>query len=86
MANNTKTREYHTPMHAGGTAAGNEIDYAIYRRSTSEPLDTLSLHVLARAYRTAWCVMFNCDPHGRHAIESLDLVIKFHRTTKRGGG
>ena len=82
MADNTKAREYHVPMHPEGTTAGNEIDYALYRRSTSETLDTLSLHVLARAYRTAWCVMFNCDPHGRHAIESLDLVIDFRGLTR----
>ena len=83
MANSTKAREYHTPMRAGLPAAG--IDYTLYRRSTSEPLDGLSLHVLARAYRTAWCVMFNCDPHGRHAIDSLDLVIEFHRRTTTHG-
>ena len=51
--------------------------YAIFSVSGMEPLDTLELHVLARAYRAAWRAMYARDPNDRHVIASLDLMIVF---------
>ena len=59
--------------------AESESDYVIFRHSDLETLDTVSLHVLARAYRTAWRVLYGCEPWGRHAIKSLDLLIEFRQ-------
>ena len=42
-----------------------------------EPLDTLEMHVLARAYRAAWRSLHARDPVSRHVIESLDVMIVF---------
>ena len=42
-----------------------------------EPLDTLEMHVLARAYRAAWRSLHACDPVSRHVIESLDVMFVF---------
>jgi hypothetical protein len=51
--------------------------YSIFRRSSREPLDTLEMHVLARAYRAAWRSIHARDPVNAHPIESLDLMIVF---------
>jgi hypothetical protein len=53
--------------------------YTIFRCSTGEPLDTLSMHVLARDYRTAWRALYFCNPVGRHVIEGLDVLIEFRQ-------
>jgi len=42
-----------------------------------EPLDTLELHVLARAYRAAWRSIHAGDPMGWHVIDSLHVMIVF---------
>ena len=42
-----------------------------------EPLDTLEMHVLARAYRAAWRSLHARDPVSRHVIEGLDVMIVF---------
>ena len=51
--------------------------YAIYSVSDMEPLDTVELHVLARAYRAAWRSMHARDPEDRHVIAGLDVMIVF---------
>lgn len=51
--------------------------YSIYSVSGMEPLDTLELHVLARAYRAAWRAMYARDPEDRHVIASLEVMIVF---------
>lgn len=53
------------------------MDYAIYTRSSGEPLNTVEMHVLARAYHTAWRTLFARDPVGAHSIEALDLLLVF---------
>ena len=52
-------------------------EHSIYSWSSMEPLDTLEMHVLARAYRAAWRSLHACDPVSRHVIESLDVMIDF---------
>jgi hypothetical protein len=50
---------------------------AIFTHSTGEPLDTVDMHVLARAYRTAWRSLFASDPVGPHVIAALDVLFVF---------
>ena len=42
-----------------------------------ESLDTLEMHVLARAYRAAWRSLHARDPVSMHVIEGLDVMIVF---------
>ncbi|HEU5284290.1 MAG TPA: HD domain-containing protein [Burkholderiales bacterium] len=55
------------------------MHYTLYSRSTREPIDTVEMHVLAKAYRTAWRSMWAGDPAGPHALGALDLIIDFGR-------
>ncbi len=52
-------------------------EHSIYSWSSMEPLDTLEMHVLARAYRAAWRSLHARDPVSRHVIENLDVMIVF---------
>lgn len=52
-------------------------EHSIYSVPGMEPLDTLELHVLARAYRAAWRSLHARDPVGRHVIENLEVMIVF---------
>jgi hypothetical protein len=54
-----------------------QLEHSIYSWSSREPLDTLELHVLARAYRAAWRSLYARDPVNRHVIESLDVMFDF---------
>lgn len=60
-----------------GADAGFEADYSIFSHSTGEPLHTVEMHVLARAYRAAWRSLFASDPAGPHVIAALDLLLVF---------
>ena len=55
-----------------------QLEHSIYSWSSMEPLDTLEMHVLARAYRAAWRSFHARDPVNWHVIESLDVMIVFH--------
>ena len=59
------------------TVKASEPEHSIYSVSSKEPLDTLEMHVLARAYRAAWRSIHARDPVNRHIIESLDVMIIF---------
>jgi len=52
-------------------------EYSIYSHSSGEPLHTVEMHVLARAYRTAWRSLFADNPRGPHAIAPLDVLFVF---------
>ena len=54
-----------------------ELEHSIYSWPSMEPLDTIEMHVLARAYRAAWRSLHARDPVSRHVIESLDVMIVF---------
>jgi hypothetical protein len=54
-----------------------EPEYSIFSASSMEPLDSLELHVLARAYRAAWRSIHARDPVNGHLVESLDIMIVF---------
>lgn len=53
------------------------MDYRIFTHSTGEPLETVDMHVLARAYRAAWRSIFTRDPAGPHVLRALDVQIVF---------
>ena len=53
------------------------MEYSIFSRSSGEPLDTVEMHVLARAYRAAWRSLFVSDPLGPHVIVALDVLFVF---------
>jgi hypothetical protein len=53
------------------------MEYRIFTHSTGEPLDTVDMHVLARAYRTAWRSVFACEPSGPHVLRALDVQMLF---------
>jgi hypothetical protein len=67
-----------TSGNVGPSSHGQELmEYRIFTRSTGEPLDTLDMHVLARAYHAAWRSVFAQDPVGPHIIRALDVLFLF---------
>ena len=52
-------------------------EYSIFRHSSGEPLHTVEMHVLARAYRAGWRSIFAGDPLGPHVIAALDVLFVF---------
>ena len=52
-------------------------EYSIFSNSTGEPLHTVEMHVLARAYRAVWRSLFASDPLGPHVIAPLDVLFVF---------
>lgn len=53
------------------------MEYSIFTHSSGEPIDTVDLHVLARAYRAAWRTVFARNPVGAHFIAALDVMFVF---------
>lgn len=51
--------------------------YRVLTRRNRQPVDTLHVHVLARAYDAAWRARHQSAPVGEHVIEGLGLVIDF---------
>ena len=52
-------------------------EYSIFSYSSGEPLHTVEMHVLARAYRATWRSLFARDPLGPHVIAPLDVLFVF---------
>ena len=53
------------------------LQYSIFSHSSGEPLHTVEMHVLARAYRATWRSRFASDPRGPHVIAALDVLFVF---------
>lgn len=53
------------------------MDYTILDTRTGRTLDALDLHVLARAYYSAWRMLYGPPPQGRHPLPMLHLVVDF---------
>lgn len=53
------------------------MDFKLYSYSTGEPVDMVEMHVLAKAYRAAWRVLYAREPGQCHLLAALDLVIDF---------
>lgn len=61
------------------------LHYRIVDQRTRQPVDTLELHVLARAYHAAWQAVHKDSPQGVHHLPKLHTDVEFFRPTRRGG-
>jgi len=62
------------------------MKYSIFSYSSGERLQTIEMHVLARAYREAWRSLFARDPVGPHLIAALDVLFVFPDEGAEGDG
>jgi hypothetical protein len=62
------------------------MEYSIFSNSSGEPLQTVEMHVLARAYRTAWRSLFARNPVGPHFIAALDVLFVFNEDGAEDSG
>jgi len=62
------------------------MEYSIFSHSSGEPLHTVEMHVLARAYRAAWRSLFTSDPVGPHVVAALDVLFVFSAEGFEGDG
>jgi hypothetical protein len=53
------------------------IPSKLFSYATGEPVNTVEMHVLARAYRAAWRSVHAREPANRHVIPGVDLIIDF---------
>jgi hypothetical protein len=53
------------------------MDYRVFDLETRAPLDTLELHVLARAYYAAWRAVHGITPEGRHPLPMFNVFFEF---------
>ena len=60
-------------------------DYSIFCNSSGEPLHTVEMHVLARAYKAVWRSLFASDPIGPHVMAALDVLFVFSAKGVEGG-
>jgi len=60
-------------------------EYSIFRHSSGEPIHTVEMHVMARAYRATWRSIFASDPLGPHVIAPLDVLFVFAAEGVEGG-
>jgi hypothetical protein len=56
---------------------GLPMNYRILDLNSRRPLDTLELHVLARAYYAAWRAVHGTVPEDRHPLPMLNALIDF---------
>ena len=68
----------------GGRGHSGRMEYSIFSHTSGEPLQTVDMHVLARAYRTAWRSRFGRDPAGPHVIAALDVLFVFSEEGAEG--
>ena len=57
------------------------MNYQVLDLKTTMPVDTLELHVLARAYYAAWRVIHGVAPEGRHPLPALNVSFNYVPTT-----
>ena len=63
-----------------------DTEYSIFTHSSGEPLHTVEMLVLARAYRAAWRSLFAREPCGPHVIPVLDVLFVFPAEGLEGYG
>jgi hypothetical protein len=54
------------------------MDYRVFDLKSRAPLDTLELHVLARAYYAAWRAVHGTTPESRHPMPMLNAFFDFN--------
>ncbi len=52
-------------------------NYRVSDLETGAPLETLELHVLARAYYAAWLAVHGVAPQNRHPLPMLHAAFEF---------
>jgi hypothetical protein len=53
------------------------MEYRVFDLETRAPLDTLELHVLARAYYAAWRAVHGTTPESRHPMPMFNAFFDF---------
>lgn len=53
------------------------MNYRVFHLESGAALDTLELHVLARAYHAAWRAVFGSVPENRHPMPVFNIVFDF---------
>ena len=53
------------------------MNYRVFALESNAALDTLELHVLARAYCAAWRVVYGKPPQGRHPMPMFNVFFDF---------
>jgi hypothetical protein len=53
------------------------MDYRVFDLETRAPLDTLELHVLARAYYAAWRAVHGTTPESQHPLPMFNAYFEF---------
>ena len=57
------------------------MNYRLFRLFDGEPIDSskisLEMHVLVRAYMTAWRAKHRFDPVGEHVLENFGVAVDF---------
>ena len=65
------------------------MDYRLYRTFDGEPIATskvsLQMHVLVRAYVTAWRAKHGVDPVGDHFLDGFGVAIDFGELSETTG-
>lgn len=53
------------------------MNYRVFDPETRAPLDTLELHVLARAYYAAWQAVHGFAPERQHQLPMLNVTFEY---------
>jgi len=56
---------------------GRVPEHAVLSLPGLEPVETLEMHVLARAYRAAWRSVYASEPTRVHVIAELGVVLVY---------
>ena len=64
-------------MAMANTGAKFRAPYRLFTWSSLEPVDTVEMHVLARAYHAAWRSLYASNPISHHVVTGVDLLIDF---------
>lgn len=59
------------------------MNYRVFDLKTRVPLDTLELHVLARAYHAAWRAVHGFTPERQHPLPMLNVALEFNDSSER---
>jgi hypothetical protein len=59
------------------------MDYRVFDLKSGAPLDTLELHVLARAYYAAWRAVHGTTPESQHPMPMFDVFFEFEASSER---
>lgn len=70
-------RPAHPPLLRQRQMPHHLMDYRVFDLESRAPLDTLELHVLARAYYAAWRAVHGAEPERRHPMPMFNAFFDF---------